>query len=161
MRCPSRLRSQGQLVEIGADELAMTGPEARQLLDALDVPRLVDGELATLIARTGGWPAAVYLAGLWLREADNRSVQSFRGSQHTISDYLAREVLSGLDPELERFLRIFCKEQERQSNWLTGLPVWRECSKVMSLPWVHCAHAQCFGTEACTLRFTCSRYQPK
>ena len=104
----ARLRSQGQLVEIGADELAMTGPEARQLLDALDVPRLDDGELATLIARTGGWPAVVYLAGLWLREADNRSVQSFRGTQRTISDYLAREVLSGFDPETERFLRRSC-----------------------------------------------------
>ena len=104
----ARLRSQGQLVEIGADELAMTGPEARQLLDALDVPRLDDGELATLIARTGGWPAVVYLAGLWLRDADNRSVQAFRGSQRTISDYLAREVLSGFDPETERFLRRSC-----------------------------------------------------
>ena len=86
----------------------MTGPEARQVLDALDVPRLDDGELATLIARTGGWPAVVYLAGLWLREAGNRTVQSFRGTQRTISDYLAREVLSGFDPETERFLRRSC-----------------------------------------------------
>ena len=81
----ARLRSQGQLVEeVGADALAMTGPEARggQVLDALDVPRLDDGELATLIARTGGWPAVVYFAGLWLREAGNRTVQSFRGARH-------------------------------------------------------------------------------
>ena len=104
----ARLRSQGLLVEIGANELALTGPEARRLLDALDVPPLDEGELATLIARTGGWPAVVYLAGLWLRQAGNRSVQAFRGSQRAISDYLAREVLSGFDPETERFLRRSC-----------------------------------------------------
>src|SRR6185503_4615018 len=66
-----RLRAAADLAELRADELAFTPAEARELLverhgialDAADVELLHD--------RTEGWPAAVFLAAVWLRRLDD------------------------------------------------------------------------------------------
>jgi len=60
------LRAQGQVVEIGVNELAMDHKEARALLEGAGA-QLGDVEAAKLIGRTEGWPAGLYLAALALR----------------------------------------------------------------------------------------------
>ena len=54
-------RPRGRLVEVGPDELAMDGQEARALLEHAGV-RLSDAQVAELLDRTDGWPVGLYLA---------------------------------------------------------------------------------------------------
>jgi LuxR family transcriptional regulator, maltose regulon positive regulatory protein len=51
----------GQLVELGAQDLAMDEGEVRAVLERAGV-RLSDAEVADLLERTEGWPVGVYLA---------------------------------------------------------------------------------------------------
>ena len=50
-----------QLLEVGPEELAMDGREARALLEQAGV-RLSDAQVAELLERTEGWPVGLYLA---------------------------------------------------------------------------------------------------
>jgi len=101
-----RLRSLGAVVDIRADELVFTAPEARALIvDEMGI-RLADDELDLLVERTEGWPAGLSLAGLWLTELDDpgTSVRSFSGDHRQVADYLVEEVLDALDDETRGFL---------------------------------------------------------
>lgn len=102
----ARLRARGALAELRADELAFTAAEARELL--VDRGRLPidDEDVEILLNRTEGWPAALYLATLWLRTvADpHRAVQSFGGDHRYVAEYLSHEVLGALNPAEREFL---------------------------------------------------------
>jgi LuxR family maltose regulon positive regulatory protein len=71
----------------------------------VDLPRR---DVEILQNRTEGWAAGLYLAGLALRDMDNRQRQSFigafQGTQKYIIDYLVEEVLALADEGLSRFL---------------------------------------------------------
>ena len=64
-----RLRARGALGEIRAADLAFRFDEARELLVGRERIALDDEDVALLVERTEGWPAGLYLAALWLREA--------------------------------------------------------------------------------------------
>jgi LuxR family transcriptional regulator, maltose regulon positive regulatory protein len=55
------IRPRGQLVEVGPEQLAMDGREARALLEQAGV-RLSDAQVVELLERTEGWPVGLYLA---------------------------------------------------------------------------------------------------
>ena len=61
-----------QLLEIGADELAMDELEARALLEHAGV-RLSDAEVTELIDRTEGWPVGLYLASFGAAGEEQRA----------------------------------------------------------------------------------------
>ena len=63
-------------------------------------------DIEILRERTEGWPAAVYLAALWLRGVDDqrRAVRDFGGDHRFVAQYLSQEVLTALDPEERSFL---------------------------------------------------------
>ena len=63
-------------------------------------------EIDLLVERTEGWPAALVLAGLWLRTVDDpaRAVRQFGGHQRFVGEYLSSEVLSSLDDDRRSFL---------------------------------------------------------
>ena len=89
----SLLRARGGIVEIGVDDLAMSGPEAQSLLVGAGVAFAED--LADeLVDRTEGWPAGLYLAALAIN-AGSRVESSFRftGDDRFIGDYLRSEFL--------------------------------------------------------------------
>ena len=65
----ARMRVEGHLLEIGADDLAMSGAEASRLLAAAGV-ELSDARAARLAWDTEGWPAALYLAALALEAGE-------------------------------------------------------------------------------------------
>ena len=67
----ARLRAAGALIEIRAAELAFTAAEARELLVGLGQLELGAEEIDVLVERTEGWPAALVLAWLWLRTAED------------------------------------------------------------------------------------------
>jgi len=101
-----RLRARGQLVEVDADELRFSRTEAEVLLNRLLGLGLADEDVAALHQRAEGWPAAVYLAGLSLRNRADRHefIMRFAGDDRHIVDYLGEEVLADLDPDTRELL---------------------------------------------------------
>ena len=73
--------------------------EAAALLAAAGV-RLGPVDLETLVGRTEGWAAGLYLAALSLRaQPDLRgAVSSFAGDDRVLADYLRDELLTLLGP---------------------------------------------------------------
>jgi DNA-binding SARP family transcriptional activator len=104
-----RLRGQGQVLELGAADLAFGADE---------VAALVDSELggdggelgATLHAATGGWPAAVRLACEAMRalpgEQRPAAVERLRRPGGALFGYLAREVLAQEAPAWRELVRL-------------------------------------------------------
>lgn len=101
-----RLRAHGQLLELRANDLRFTAPEADEFLNGRLGLDLDPEDVALLLARTEGWPAGLYLAALSLTgNADKHAlVRSFDGTSAHIVDFLAGEVLAGYEPELQRFM---------------------------------------------------------
>ena len=99
------LRARGLALEIGPRELRMEGDEARDLLRAAEVD-MPEAELATLVERTEGWPAGLYLAALSARTgAPGRKREiALGGDDRLVVDYLRVEVLSRLPDDELRFL---------------------------------------------------------
>lgn len=100
-----RLRTERLTVELGADDLAMTRSEASRLFRACGHPQ--DREIVSrLVDRTEGWPAALYLAGMWLeREGDpERALARFTGDDRIVADYLRDEFLNRVDGATLDFL---------------------------------------------------------
>jgi LuxR family maltose regulon positive regulatory protein len=101
----SSTRLQGRLLEIGADQLALSTTETQQVARAagwtLDHSAALD-----LRRRTEGWPAAVSLAAHAMRHSSDGNVQiaSITGAHDIIAEYLAEVALSRLDADRLRFL---------------------------------------------------------
>ena len=100
-----RLRAGGDVVEVGVDELAMTGLEGRALLDAVGV-QLTDAEMHQLLDRTEGWPVGLYLAALALKAGGSREHAGvpFSGDDRLMAEYLRTELLSNLSDAEVSFL---------------------------------------------------------
>jgi LuxR family maltose regulon positive regulatory protein len=99
-------RARGDLAELRTSELAFTAEEAYELIVERGRVPLDTHEVETLCERTEGWPAALYLALLWLRQLDDphRAVRQFGGDHRFVADYLNHEVLGSLDEDARRFL---------------------------------------------------------
>jgi LuxR family transcriptional regulator, maltose regulon positive regulatory protein len=103
------LRGRGQLSEIGVDRLALSPHEAQLLLRATSAD-LSLAIVAELVERCEGWPAALYLAALAMREEhdgapDLDQTIQFSGDDKHMADYLRSEYLAQLRPGALRFLR--------------------------------------------------------
>ena len=101
-----RLRAQGELAELRADDLRFSDDEATTFLNeglGLGLPTEDVGRLQT---RTEGWPAALYLAALSLRGRPDAStlIDDFAGDDRYLVDYLTSELLARQRPELRAFL---------------------------------------------------------
>jgi LuxR family transcriptional regulator, maltose regulon positive regulatory protein len=102
----ARLRARGELVELRADALRFTVDEARTFFSDRMGLTLSEDDLATLVARTEGWPAVLQLAGVSLagRTDISRHVQDFAASHRYVLDYITDEVLARLDAADRDFL---------------------------------------------------------
>ncbi len=94
-----RLRAEGRVVEIGADDLAMDQSEAASLLRGADV-EVSEAHCAELNRRTEGWPVALYLAALSLQMggSGNGGI-ALDGDDRFLVDYLQSVLLSRLPAE--------------------------------------------------------------
>ena len=99
------LRAQGLVVELGAAELAMTRREAAAMLSMAGV-ELEPADLAALLRHTEGWPAALYLAALSIRNGrdPHAAVAGFAGDDRLMADYLRDEILTRLHAPAVAFL---------------------------------------------------------
>src|SRR6185312_8743731 len=100
-----RLRLEGELTEIRADDLRFSPAEARELLTEAGV-QLTDPALALLVDRTEGWAAGLRLAALSLagHPDPERFAAEFSGSERTVAEYLLAEVLDRQSAEVRRLL---------------------------------------------------------
>ena len=101
----ARLRAGGDLVEVGAELLALDPQETRDVAASGGL-ELSDDAAEALCLRTEGWAAAVVLAALWLsgREDGAARAAGLSGDQTQIADYLVEEVLDRQPEDLKRFL---------------------------------------------------------
>ena len=101
-----RMRLDAETFELRAGELAFDAVEARELLTGLVGRSLDQIDLSTLLERTEGWAAALKLAGLSMRQADDIDlfVKRFDGDDRMVAEYLTEEVLDSLDPPTRQFL---------------------------------------------------------
>jgi LuxR family transcriptional regulator, maltose regulon positive regulatory protein len=100
------LRASGSLLELGAEELALSKREAQLLLRATGVS-LSETRMDELIEQCEGWAAALYLAALSIRDGEQtgRGRTRFGGDDRYLADYFHSEYLYRLRPGPLRFLR--------------------------------------------------------
>src|SRR5205085_11615904 len=100
-----RLRASGRLVQLGPDDLEMTGDEARRLLRAAGL-KIEEPELLRLVDYTEGWPAALFLAAVSLRSRQDAAVgavESVRDAPE-LDEYVREEILAPLTARQRSFL---------------------------------------------------------
>ena len=104
----SRLRARAELDEIASEQLRFNDAEAAALLNDTLALGLPQDELAQLSAKTEGWAAGLYLAGLSLRDRPgSRGAEDLAYDRHLV-DYLGDEVVSAQDPHARGFLLDTC-----------------------------------------------------
>jgi LuxR family maltose regulon positive regulatory protein len=102
----SRWRDRAEMMEFRVLQLRFDHEEAAQLLGKTLDHELEPHEIASLLNRTEGWPAGLYLAALSLRHEPDvrRFIEQFAGDNRHLVDYLILEVLNKLPESLRRFL---------------------------------------------------------
>jgi LuxR family maltose regulon positive regulatory protein len=104
----ARLRSRGETLDLGPDDLAFTADEGRRALAADVESGLMSAELAeALVTRSEGWPAGLRLARLAVRgrpQHDAEVVAAVSGQSPGVAQYLAGEVLDGQPEDVRDFL---------------------------------------------------------
>jgi LuxR family maltose regulon positive regulatory protein len=98
----ARLRAEGRLLQIGVDELALSKRETETLLRRAGAP-LARPEATALAERLEGWPAALFLAALSIR--NGTPPETVDGNDGYLADYLETEHLSVLTGAQRRFAR--------------------------------------------------------
>lgn len=101
----SRLQAEGRLTLLDARDLVMTPGEARNLLAEAGL-RADEDEVETIVAKTEGWPVALYLAALSRRERPRASLPDagFGGDERNLVEYMREELLATAAPEDVDFL---------------------------------------------------------
>ncbi|GMG88044.1 HTH-type transcriptional regulator MalT [Biformimicrobium ophioploci] len=121
------LRLQGRLAELDNRELALTAAEIGEMLSQRLPFSLRSDRVEQVLQITEGWPPAVQLLGLTVRdeqELDKTVKDLERGHSH-ILDYLAEEVLERLPEDLRNFLASTCilsRINADLAESLSGLP---------------------------------------
>ncbi len=104
----ARVRAEGQLLELGPDDLAFDADEGRRLVEGL-LPGLPEGQAGDLVQRAEGWPVGLYLMVLALQSRGRAGVERLAagvgGADRFIVDYLRAEVLAGYTDDTRDFLR--------------------------------------------------------
>jgi LuxR family transcriptional regulator, maltose regulon positive regulatory protein len=101
----ARLRVQGRLRELRANDLAFTLDETAAFLRGRRL-ELDESAIEVIQQRTEGWVAGVAIASMALAGAEDpqRFIERFSGDDHAVADYLLTEVLAALPAELLTFL---------------------------------------------------------
>ncbi len=104
-----KLRLDGALAELRAEDLAFDRDETTKLYRQLDVD-LSEADVDALWRRTEGWAAALRLAGLSLQghPQPQRFVAEFAGTDRAVADYLFSEVLRQIPAERRAFMLRTC-----------------------------------------------------
>jgi LuxR family transcriptional regulator, maltose regulon positive regulatory protein len=101
----ARLRGQGGIVEVGAEDLAMGQVEASTLLEGAGA-QVGEPDIAELLQRTEGWPVGLYIAALAMKSGTRQSEVgfTFTGDDVFMGDYLRSELLARVSDADASFL---------------------------------------------------------
>lgn len=101
-----RLRARGHLLEIDASALRFSIEETEQFFRTVRPVPLATDDLLRLYRKTEGWPAALWLASASLErsEAHTEFVDRFSGTNRSIAEYLAEDVVARQPGHIRRFL---------------------------------------------------------
>lgn len=96
------LRAQGLVREFGPEDLRFSASEAVRMFCGM----VTDSDAGRLVERTEGWAVALQLARLWLAGDSARveDIESFSGRTADVADYLAEQVFSTLEDDIQDFL---------------------------------------------------------
>ena len=102
----SILRAEEQLLELTAEDLKFSEHEAEALLARSEGETLDGDDLRSLVERTEGWPIALQLTSLSLKQGiDHKTlVERFSGSSSELARYLSEQVLMTLPEELQELV---------------------------------------------------------
>lgn len=102
----ARLRACSQLTELRAADLRFTVTEAASFINQSMQLNVSNKQVEAIQERTEGWIAGLQLAALSMRDAEDIStfIESLKGSQRYILDYLVEEVLERQPKPLQSFL---------------------------------------------------------
>ena len=116
-----RLRLEGKLAEVRADDLRFSLAEAAELFAAAGL-ELPESAMQRLVDRSEGWAAGLRLAALSLAGHPDpaRFAEEFSGSERTVAEYLLAEVLDR-QPEPVRRLLLRTSILERVNGELADL----------------------------------------
>ena len=100
------LRAHGELLELRAADLRFTCEEADAFLNGRLRLDLTAEDVESLVEKTEGWPAGLYLAALSLQAAADHHafVRTFGGSNRHIVDFLVAEVLEADTPAAQALM---------------------------------------------------------
>ena len=101
-----RMRTMGQLTEIGASEMAFSATETAEFLGKSCALPLAPEQISELFHRTEGWAASLQLASLALAGTGDAAafLKAFAGDFRSIEEFLVEEVLERQSSEVQRFL---------------------------------------------------------
>ena len=99
----ARLRTQGVVWEISADDLSLDVDDARVLFEEAGASGVAATDLAGIVAKCEGWPTGLYLCALVARAGGDATTVT--GDERYVADYLYRECISRLPEATQRFLR--------------------------------------------------------
>lgn len=120
-----RLRVSGGLVEVTAEDLRWRSWEVEELFLSHFGEPLSPESAAALARRTGGWAAGLQLFHLSTAHRPaaerHRAVEELGGRSKLIRSYLASNVLAGLTPERQNFLRRTCGLEPLTADLCDGL----------------------------------------
>lgn len=99
------LRGRAQLLELRAEQLALTCAEADAFLNGTMSKGLSGAEVSKLHASAEGWVTGLQLAALSIQKPDDvDAVVATFASDRNVADYLTGEVLEGQPAQIQRFL---------------------------------------------------------
>ncbi|WP_194763484.1 helix-turn-helix transcriptional regulator [Microbacterium sp. UFMG61] len=96
----ARMRVSGAVADVNALDLRMDQGQAEKIFASATKTAPAD-IIAAAVERSEGWPAGIFMSALTFNDAAKVAVS---GGSGTIADYLYRECLAGLRPELRDFL---------------------------------------------------------
>ena len=101
-----RIRVTGEMLDVRVGDLRFTIEEARSLLRHTTGIELSLRDVRSIVDRTEGWPAGLYLAALSLQDRVDAEefIKDFAGDNRHVVDYLTTEILNRLPARVRRFL---------------------------------------------------------
>ncbi|MCE1255480.1 MAG: hypothetical protein LWX83_18270, partial [Anaerolineae bacterium] len=102
----ARLRTQGRLIELTADDLAFSFEEVCSYLNDSIKRQLTANEIVKIFENTEGWIAGLKMTAITYQTRNELYESSFTDIQNnaTFSEYFLEEVLKNINPELQEFL---------------------------------------------------------
>ncbi|GAA6153799.1 LuxR C-terminal-related transcriptional regulator [Pseudoteredinibacter isoporae] len=98
----SRLRSQGQILEFGPEQLRFNSEELQLIMG----PDMAAVQIESLLEKSEGWPVTIQLLRQAIANGSNREdlLANYSGTSSHLSEYLSQQILDKCDIEVQQFL---------------------------------------------------------